>query len=796
VRQWGERLFEHRRSAVLVILVLTAFFAWQARHLVIATNFRDLYPANHPYTKLFKKYPQFGSPLSVYLVIQVKTGTIYDPQTLAKIQEATRRVDLIAGVDHNQVLSIASAKIKHVEATNDGIRSTNFLIGPIPQNSQDLETLRDKIRSSPEVLGVWVSPQEDAALIQASFVERLVEYQAIFDATQKIITTLGDRDHEIYAAGQPLLSGWVYFYKRQTLAIFAATLFGMILLLAVHVRNLAGSVTPIIVSFVTAIWGLGIAAVLKINLDPLMLVLPMLLIARSFSHAIQACERYFEIYAATQNQKEACIGSLVSIFPPGVLGILTDAAGLFFIAIAPIPVIEKIAIVSGCWALSLIPANVLLTPIVLSFLPPPRNAAQVLGQVSSRRNAGWLSAALAAFNRVIQRTLTFIYQSSRGQFAWVTGLMLLVAAIWSALAIRQLPLGDSHHGTSLLWPEAAYNTAVGKINERFPGFDILQVVQEIREPQISIQHPASLEVMQRFQRYMELDPDVAATFSFADLVTATNRLLHGGLPKWGVVPENQADAAMISQLALSGAGPGDSDRLFTRDLTAANINVWYKDHRSETVERALQRAKAFQYGGQIQGPSAVEFRLASGTFGLIGAVNETVARSQLEILLLVLAMIFVMCSVTYKSILAALILLVPVNFSNLTAAGLMAYMNIGLDVNTLPVLAVGTGVGIDYAIYLMSRICEEYPLHNDYDETLFHAILTTGRAIVFTASTLVLGMAPWYFLSSLRFQANMGLLIAALMVINMIAALVVIPLLVSILKPKFIARRAKLLQIR
>jgi len=248
---------------------------------------------------------------------------------------------------------------------------------------------------------------------------------------------------------------------------------------------------------------------------------------------------------------------------------------------------------------------------------------------------------------------------------------------------------------------------------------------------------------------------------------------------------------MISQLALSGAGPGDSERLFTRDLTAANINVWYRNHRSETVERALQRARTFrsEEQGPIQGP--LEFRMASGTIGLIGAINDTVARSQLQILLLVLAMIFVLCSVTYKSMVAALVLLVPVNFSNLITASLMSGMNIGLDVNTLPVLAVGTGVGIDYAIYLMSRICEEYPRWGDYERTLSRAIWTTGRAILFTASTLVVGMAPWYFLSSLRFQANMGLLIAALMVINMIAALVVIPLLVSILQPGFIARRAK-----
>ena len=151
-------------------------------------------------------------------------------------------------------------------------------------------------------------------------------------------------------------------------------------------------------------------------------------------------------------------------------------------------------------------------------------------------------------------------------------------------------------------------------------------------------------------------------------------------------------------------------------------------------------------------------------------------------------MIFLMCSITYKSILAGALLLVPVNFSNLIATALMVQLNIALDVNTLPVLAVGTGVGMDYAIYLMSRICEDFPLRNSYDEALYHAITTTGRAVLFTATTLVVGMFPWYFLSSLRFQAEMGLLIAALMIINMIAALVVLPLLVSVFKPKFVAR--------
>jgi hypothetical protein len=156
-----------------------------------------------------------------------------------------------------------------------------------------------------------VSPQEDAALIQAGFLERLADYSVIFHRINRISSELRDDQHDIYAAGQPILSGWVHFYRHETLLIFTATLAAMILLLALYVRNVPGVVTPIIVSATTAIWGLGIATLFTVSLDPLIMVLPMLLIARSFSHAIQAGERYFEIYSKAQNR-----GPLAMLFKP------------------------------------------------------------------------------------------------------------------------------------------------------------------------------------------------------------------------------------------------------------------------------------------------------------------------------------------------------------------------------------------------------------------------------------------------------------------------------------------------
>lgn len=186
MKTYAEWLYDHRFGATVLLVIVTAFFAWEVKHLDISTRFSDLYPRNHPYIKTFETYPAFGSPFTISIVIEVKKGTIYNPATLKKIQEATRLVDLIYGVDHDQILSIASRKVKHVEATIGGIQAANLLLGPIPQTSQQLSELRAKVRSTGGVMGSLVSFQEDAALVQATFIERLTDYDVIFNSVNEI----------------------------------------------------------------------------------------------------------------------------------------------------------------------------------------------------------------------------------------------------------------------------------------------------------------------------------------------------------------------------------------------------------------------------------------------------------------------------------------------------------------------------------------------------------------------------------------------------------------------------------
>ena len=773
MKYWAEWLFDHRHAAAILILLATLFFAWEVKHLDISTRFSDLYPRNHPYTKLFEKYPGFGSPFTVSLVIQVKKGTIYNPQTLQKIQEATRLVDLIPGVDHDQIFSLASRKVKHVEATIGGIQASNLLTGPVPETTEAITNLRQRARSTGGVMGNLVSFQEDAALVQATFIERLTDFNVIFHSINDIITKLQDEQHELHAAGPPMLTGWVYHYQTEMYVIFAVGLLAMAFFLILHFRNISGVVTPLVVGVTSAIWGFGFAGVLGYNLDPLIIVIPVLLVARALSHSVQMCERYFEIYNQTRDVKKASVESLISLFPPGVVGIICDAAGLFIIAIAPIRLIEKLAYVCGLWSLTLVITAIGLTFILLTYLPAPTNVQSVI--LTAERKSGSL-----------YRIFNFIALfSSTKRWATATCLFFLAVTVVSAWWAFQRGIGDVRPGTPILWPTSPYNTAIRRINERFAGFDVLQVVAESSRPD-GIRNNETLDLMQRFQRYVERDTEVGATFSFADLVPQVNGLFHGGFVKWTVVPEVDTDAAMLFQLTMTGASPGDFDRLFTRNFGAANINVWYKDHRGETIERALTRAQEFIE--LEKGPSSVRLYLASGTIGLLGALNETIGRLEVLTVVLISLVIFVITTFIYRSFTAGLLLTVISNIANMMTSAVMYHLGIGLDVNTLPIGAVGMGIGIDYNIYLMSRMCEEYRVNPDYAKLIPASIFTTGKAIFFTAATMVVGIIIWYFMSSLRFQADMGLLLSAVMMAHVILALFFQAAFMMLLQPKFIQK--------
>jgi predicted RND superfamily exporter protein len=762
---------EHRGLVLGLMGIVTVFFLWQIKGVKVESRFSDLLPQGHEFIKVHNEYKeQLGDPLKVYMMLQVREGNIYRHETLEKVKRITDDLDAIPGVNHNQVYSIGSRKIKKLKITDWGIESQEFM-EKAPQGKEALAVFQKTVRTTRGVFGVWVSPNEQSVLFTAAFIPELVDFGVVFEKVQAIIGREQDDVHIVYAAGEPMLKGWVNYYQQEMYRIFGVTFLTLFVLLYGYFRNVVGGIVPIASTCLGIIWGLGFTGLLGYNIEPLTLVIPLLIAARALSHSVQVTERYFECYDEIGNVKEAAVASASSILPPGILGIVTDSLGILLIAVAPIPIMQKMAYICAFWATCIIITGIIFTPLLISFFKPPKNVHIIVDK--TRGLTQWVLKGIARLGYGLA-----------GKVTLAVVVILFVVSFWVS---KDIGIGDVNPGSPILWPDSEFNVAVDEINRNYPGTDELMVIVEGSEEK-AIANPDFMDILDRFQRHMEEGDRVAFTLSLADLLAPVNRAVNGGYAKWEIFPNDRFQTYQLYNILTGNAAPGDFDRYINRKEDSANVIVWAKDHMGETIREAVGRARAFidTNEGEL-GEKGLRFRLASGNLGVLAAANETVQDSQLLNFVLVMGSVFILCSLTYRSIWAAIILMVPLNLANLITMSIMKWLGIGLNINTLPIVSVGVGVGIDYGIYLLSRLCEEYKIRNEYTfETAASAIHTTGKAIFFTATTMIAGVIFWYFLSSLRFQAEMGLLLAIIMFINMLGALLIIPSLVYVFKPKFL----------
>jgi len=776
-------VMRHRGLTAMIFVLITAFFAVGLRNVELKTIFSDLLPKDDPFVQVFKDHPNFGNPLTFTLMIKHKNGNIYNPETLGKVWKLTRDIDLAPGVDHDQILSIATEKARYAEATPYGIDMRPLMEDHVPSTPEELAEFRSRVDKSPNARTFLISGDETSTLINATFIEQRLDYGEAFKYVHGLVAKYKDADHDVYMAGQPALTGWVYEYEAQMFWIFTVTLGALILALALYMRNTVGIVTPIVTSLVAAIWGFGFVGWLHSPIEPLLMIVPLLLVARSFSHCVQFTERYYEIYAHVGDRVKAAEITMGVMMAPSVLGIFTDIVGIFLIAIAPIPAMERFALFCGFWAIWLIPTGVVLISLLLASLPAPKNVDELVGD----------GAKAGRFQKGMQALLLGISRLTYGRPARITTVIVALFAIGSVYTALQIRIGNPVEGSNLLWYDSEYNDAVREINAHFPGVNTLEIVLEAKDPRDPARvarQADTVMTMLRLQGIMEQGENPPrATLSFADYMMEGNRLFAGGNPKWlPLDPDNAATNAAATAVTV-----GTSSKAFSNvmdfDQQNSTVSLWYKDNKQDTVDAALAAArKAVNEVGIDHEKFTV--RLGTGTIALQQATNNVVHRYHWVIIGCLNFVILLGCSLAYRSFVAGFLLLIPVNLANFTLNAAMHLIGIGLDVNSLMVAAIGVGVGIDYGIYLLSRICEEYHAQDkDWGRAITASLMTTGKAIMFTATIMLIGIAPWYFLSELKFMADMGLLLTLVMAINMVLALVVLPLLVWLVKPRFVERK-------
>lgn len=757
-----------KRAPILVLVILaTLAFGYFALKIEMYTAFADLLPKDHPYIQVHNRYwKTFGGANVVLLSVEATQGDIFNTKTLEKIKALTELIERTPGANHYQIFSIARQKVKDVRATAWGIEVEPIMWPDVPRSAEEIQRLRHLVYANPTVMGRLVSEDGKAALITAAFHEERLDYAALFRRVRQAIKDLEDPTTRIHAAGEPILYGWIYYHLGSIGLIIALTCLSIVLILVLYYRNLNGVLIPALSALVTFIWGTGFTALMGYNFEPLILVVPFLIAARTISHSIQFRERFFEELERCGDKEKAAVESTAGLMMPGSVSIVTDAIGLTVLLVAPMPILTKLAIAGSFWVLSNLVSVIILDPILCCYFPAPR-------RLPKGGEGHWLEEPLRRTGRFCVHPL---------------GRALVIAAFtgviaWSAYWYPWLTVGDSRPGSPLLWPDAEYNQSVRHINEKFHGTDHLYVIVE-GQSESTLKAPRVLETIEAFQRHMLRSPHVGSSDSLVDLTRQINTVLHYNDPRWGLLPRSSDEVGGILMVAEHGSEPGDFDRWVNYNFQHGRVTFFLFDHKGDTLRDVIDRATAFIRENPLDG---AQFKLASGYAGVLAAANEAIQRSDKLTLGLMLLAQLIFCAVGFRSLVAGVMFVGVVLMSNTFGMALMAYWDIGLNVNTLPVISLGIGFGEDYAIYVVARVIEEHRRSDrgDLNQALIESVATAGKAVLYTAFLISAGIFFWSF-SPLRFQAEMGFQLLIILTMNMLGGMLLLPALIALLKPRFV----------
>ncbi len=770
-------LMRRRLLVVLFCLIGGGVLAYGVTRIKTEVILQHLFPYDHPYLQLHARFSQVfgGGGFGVVMAVKAKNGDIFNKETLSKVKKITDEIVLWEEAYRVLTVSIAGQSTKVVKTLAKGEIVIDTLMFPdIPKTEEEMTLLKKHIFSDPSYNGILVSRDGTAALILAQLKEH-ISYERAFELLRHVDTTYSDEDTSIHIVGYPMLMGWIYSYKPQMYMVFAISVALMILILYFIFRNFVGMIAPIAMATICTGMGLGFIGWTGINFSPLLYVLAFLVGARMLSNAVQITHRYVFEYRSCEGgltpRQIAGRNTMLAMMMPNAAAVATDAAGFLILGFAKIVLMQQLAIMMSFWMLTIVLSGVLV-PIICSYLP---RLGEALDHCTDEKS-------------ILERIITGMAGFSIGVGRYAVGFGVIVIIVFCGWQTTKLKVGDPTPGSPILWPNHEFNQDVALINNTFDASSENFMLFYEGEPE-SVYDPIVSKTFEAFSSHMaETLPDIyKSSSSINNFGKMLNVTFHDGDKLWYQMPrDSELLEGLLGQIR-NNIDRGTLGRFMDSTLERAQITLYFSDHTSVNMRRIRQAAYEFFKDNPMKTQGG-EFKLAGGAIGLEIAVNDEMQRTHAIMDAMVLFAIFIMCTIAFRSFVAGAMLAVPLLLSNLVAFAYMAAMDIGLSTNTLPCSAVGVGVGVDFSIYLYSRCIEEFPKFNVWEKTVFTVVQTAGKGIVFTGITLIFPILIWYFISDLKFQAQMGFFLSILLFINMIAALTLHPLLIIIFKPRFMMK--------
>ena len=767
-------VFGRRPVVVAFFVVVTLVMGWAAAGLRIDAGFFKLLPLKHPYMQTFKKHQaEFGGANRVLVAVMARDGNMFTPQFFETLKNVTDEVFFLPGVDRGRVQSLFTPNVRYTEVVEDGIAAGNVIPDDFEPTPEGLERVRDNVLKA-GIVGRLVANDFSGAIVSAELMEfdpntgQRLDFIAVANEIEARVRQKFDAAHvapgvEVTAAHSPVDIHVIGFSKvvgdiaagaKRVVVFFAVTFVITGLLVFVYSQSHKISVIVLCCAVIAVVWQLGTMTLLGYGMDPMSILVPFLIFAIAVSHGVQMVSSIGSEVFDGADSLSAARASFRRLIVPGGIALSTDLIGFFTILFIQIQVIQEIAIAASIGVAAIVMTNLVLLPVLMSYVAFDDRYRDRL-----HRRAQHMKRLWQGFSRV----------TDRGPATVIVTVAVLLGAVgyWKGL---QVQVGDMHRGVPELRADSRYNQDTEVITSKFSiGVDILNVIAETK-PEGCVDHAVMSTIDDFAWRIANLE-GVQSTIDLPGVARQLNAGWNEGNPKWRVLSRNQ------SVLTQSVTYVPTSTGLLNSDCSVMPVMVFTRDHKAATIEEIVAEVKRFEAS---HGNPDVSFKLATGNVGVMAATNEAVSAAQWPIMACVFGAVVLLCLISFRSVRGTLCILLPLVLVSVLSYALMAILEIGLKVSTLPVAALGVGVGVDYGIYLYSRFRSFYrdgdSLRDAYDKTLE----VTGNGVLFTGITLAIGVSTWIF-SPLKFQADMGVLLAFLFLMNMVGALVLLPALAHFL---------------
>lgn len=751
-------LFRQRLFVIALFAVLTALLGFQASNIGLDASFNKNIPLKHEYMQTYVQYSEeFGGANTVYISVCDREGDIFNPHFFDTLKKVHDQLFFIPGINRTTVNSLYSPSTRFIEVVEDGFAGGPVIPADFQADERGLAQVKQNIEKA-GIIGRSVADDYSCAMVSSQLLEVNPETGETLDSIalankleDQIRGQYEDEKISIHIIGFAKMIGDVAAGAKGVLVFFAIAIAITSLMVWIFCRSALLTVLPIACSLIAVIWQLGMLHTMGFGLDPMSILVPFLVFAIGVSHGVQMINSIGKRVHEGMTAKEASCASFVKLLIPGGIALLSDTVGFLTLLNIEIGIIRELAITASVGVAVIIFTNLFLLPVLASYIDFENK-----------------------FKKTEDDSHDHIWRamSSLTKPKVASGILLVTALLYvfGYVKSQDMKIGDMQAGAPALHSDSRYNQDTFLITDRYAiSTDILKVIVETKESGCT--YHSVMDTIDQFQWRLENVPGVQSAVSLSSVAKVVNTGFNEGNLKWRTLPRNS------TSLVQSTARVETSTGLLNRDCSVMPIVLFLEDHKAETIERIVDEVKQARLEMETD---EVKFRLASGTAGVMAATNEAVKAAQIPMLWYVYGAVIILCLVSFRSVKATIAVVLPLFVVSTLAQALMTYLEIGLTVSTMPVIALGVGIGVDYGIYILSTMVESIRNGNCLRTSYFNALKERGSAVLFTGLTLAIGVSTWVF-SALKFQVDMGILLTFMFLVNMLGAIIVLPALAAFL---------------